>query len=77
MKDLIGIEEINTEIILINRIFLTGKTKIGARINQNGIIIFTTYEGKDELTIEKDLTPASAYSYLMGFKVGFNAPHWD
>lgn len=77
MKDSIGIGDINTLIIEINSIFLTGKSKIGANCNvDDGITIYQSCGGDCDLTMEKNLSKVAAYSYLVGFKRGFNAPHW-
>ena len=77
MKELIGIVDINLLIIEINKNFLTGKSKIGANFNvDDGIDIYQSCGGDCDLTMEKNLSKVGAYCYLVGFKRGFNAPHW-
>ena len=77
MEDSIGIGDINTLIIEINSIFLTGKSKIGANFDvDDGVTIYQSCGGDCDLTMEKDMTFVGAYYYLIGFKRGFNAPHW-
>ena len=78
MKELIGIVDINTLIIEINSIFLTGKSKIGANWDvDDGIDIYQSCGGDCNLTMEKGMSFVGAYCYLVGFKRGFNAPHWE
>ena len=77
MKNLIGIVDINLLIIEINKNFLTGKSKIGANWEvDSGVNIYQSCGGDCVLTMEKDMTFVGAYCYLVGFKRGFNAPHW-
>jgi len=80
MIDSVDIGDINALILTINTKFLKGKSKIGARANfhqDTRVTIYQFYEGKDILTIEKDLSLIGAYCFLMGFMKGFTAPHWN
>ena len=78
MKDSIGLEDINELIIEINKNFLKGKSQIGANWNSDDrVSIYQSCEGDCDLTMEKNLSKVGAYCYLVGFKRGFTAPHWN
>lgn len=78
MKDIIGVGDINAVIIEINKYFLTGKTKIGAKLTaDNGITIYKIEENSCESTIEDNLPITAAYAYLEGVKLGMIATQWD
>ena len=77
MEEFVGIEEINTLIIEINTKFLKGKSQIGANWNvKDGVTIYQSCGGDCDLTMDKGMSFVGAYCYLVGFKLGFNAPHW-